>query len=255
MIQESGFVYRWHDLKANHYYIGSHWGSEDDGYVCSSKWMRDAYKKRPETFAPREILAVITTSRKDLLRREEWWLNTIHDSQLGKSVYNLKKQADNLLWQADDRKRMTASEKMSQARQIILDDPVKGPALRQAISKALSGKILSEEQRATLSRAHIGKPLSEEHRAAIGAGHRGQKREPLSEEHRAALSRAHIGKPWSLKRSCAVLKPRKKVVHSAEFCAAISARQFGVKRGPYKRKGISQRSMRRVMNVAETVAC
>jgi hypothetical protein len=50
-----GFVYLWFDRKHKRYYVGAHWGKEDDGYICSSNWMRDAYKKRSQDFL-REIL-------------------------------------------------------------------------------------------------------------------------------------------------------------------------------------------------------
>lgn len=36
--------------KHSKYYIGSHWGTEDDGYICSSKNMRDNYRYRPHDF-------------------------------------------------------------------------------------------------------------------------------------------------------------------------------------------------------------
>jgi hypothetical protein len=95
-----GIVYRWHDRLKNKYYIGSHWHSKKCkfpqtgtcNYVCSSRHMKNAYQKRPDDFT-KEILVVVTTSREDLLRQEQWWLDTIHDSQFGKGVYNLNKTA------------------------------------------------------------------------------------------------------------------------------------------------------------------
>ena len=33
-----GFVYIWYDRKHHRYYIGCHWGTIDDGYICSSNW-------------------------------------------------------------------------------------------------------------------------------------------------------------------------------------------------------------------------
>ena len=50
------FVYCWTDHKTNKLYVGSHKGSTDDGYVCSSKYMMEEYKKRPENFT-RQIIA------------------------------------------------------------------------------------------------------------------------------------------------------------------------------------------------------
>ena len=100
------------------YYFGSHWHGKkcrfQCNYVCSSPWMLRAYKKRPGDFT-KEILAVVTTSRQDLLRREEYWLNRISTKQLGKGVYNLRRQISDQLWMADDQKRVTAAEKNSAA--------------------------------------------------------------------------------------------------------------------------------------------
>lgn len=50
------FVYCWTDHKTNMLYIGSHKGTENDGYVCSSKLMLEEYNKRPNDFT-RQIIA------------------------------------------------------------------------------------------------------------------------------------------------------------------------------------------------------
>lgn len=87
-----GFVYIWYDKKHKRYYIGSHKGSFDDGYICSSSWMSKAYKRRPEDFK-RKILSIINTDRNDLLAEEQKYLDMIQDIELGKKYYNLKKNA------------------------------------------------------------------------------------------------------------------------------------------------------------------
>lgn len=50
------FVYCWTDHKTGKLYIGSHKGSSDDGYICSSKTMLEQYKERPNDFS-RHIIA------------------------------------------------------------------------------------------------------------------------------------------------------------------------------------------------------
>ena len=50
------FVYCWTDHVQNRLYIGSHKGSINDGYVCSSKIMMEEYNKRPSDFT-RQIVA------------------------------------------------------------------------------------------------------------------------------------------------------------------------------------------------------
>jgi hypothetical protein len=65
-MEKYGFVYIWYDKKHKRYYVGSHWGHENDGYVCSSTWMMKAYKIRPDDFK-RKIIKKIYTSRKELM--------------------------------------------------------------------------------------------------------------------------------------------------------------------------------------------
>ena len=83
-----GFVYIWRDKKHNRYYVGSHWGEENDGYVCSSWWMKRAYTKRPNDFR-RKILKRVYTNRIDLLNEEHKFLSMIKDEELGKRYYNI----------------------------------------------------------------------------------------------------------------------------------------------------------------------
>lgn len=68
-MEKYGFVYIWFDKKRKMYYIGSHWGTTDDGYICSSNRMRDAYRRRPEDFKRRIIETNIID--KNSLRKEE----------------------------------------------------------------------------------------------------------------------------------------------------------------------------------------
>lgn len=87
-----GFVYIWFDRKHKRFYIGSHKGTYDDGYICSSSWMVRAYKRRPDDFK-RRILSVVDTNREDLLAEEQRYLNMIRKEELGKRYYNLKTNA------------------------------------------------------------------------------------------------------------------------------------------------------------------
>jgi hypothetical protein len=50
------FVYCWTDKLTNKIYVGVHKGSENDGYVCSSKYMLEEYNKRPNDFS-RQIIS------------------------------------------------------------------------------------------------------------------------------------------------------------------------------------------------------
>lgn len=86
-MKKYGFVYIWRDRKHNRYYIGSHWGSTEDGYICSSKWMKKSFKRRPEDFK-RRIIETDITDVKYTRSREYYWLQLIDSSQLGKKYYN-----------------------------------------------------------------------------------------------------------------------------------------------------------------------
>lgn len=94
-----GFVYVWFDRKHQRFYVGSHWGTIDDGYVCSSQWMKRSYARRPNDFR-RRIVASITTTRQDLLNEEYRWLQMIPDEELGGRYYNLVKHVGH--WRALD---------------------------------------------------------------------------------------------------------------------------------------------------------
>lgn len=87
-MNDYGFVYIWYDRKHNRYYVGCHWGHEGDGYICSSSWMKRAYKIRPVDFK-RRIIARVYTSRSDLLIEENKWLSMIDQHELGTKYYNV----------------------------------------------------------------------------------------------------------------------------------------------------------------------
>jgi hypothetical protein len=212
----SGFVYHWYDRAQNMHYFGSHWGSQDDGYVCSSKWMKDAYKRRPKDFI-REILAVVTTSRADLLRREQYWLDRISPKQLGKGVYNLKNKISGH-WFVDEGKLKTVGEKIGDGNRgqkrtsevrAKMSAAQKGkpghpqtPKTRAQISVSNSGKTHTAETRAAISIAKRGKPLSAAARANMSNSHLGK---PLSPEHRKALSSALSGKKRSAEARLSIM--------------------------------------------------
>jgi len=118
---KNGFVYIWYDRKHKRYYIGSHWGKEDDGYICSSRWMRNAYSRRPNDFK-RKVLSRIDSQRGDLLAEEYRWLQMIDPDELGKKYYNLTKH-QNGHWTTDHHKATTLSNKLSKIMMLKHQDP------------------------------------------------------------------------------------------------------------------------------------
>lgn len=92
--QSEGFVYLWKDTKRNKYYLGSHLGSLDDGYTGSNNRFQCAYKSRPHTFKRKILEHYTNITSKQLLDREQLWLNLIHDEELhGIKYYNEKRVA------------------------------------------------------------------------------------------------------------------------------------------------------------------
>jgi hypothetical protein len=78
------FVYCWNDTLNNKIYIGSHKGSEHDGYICSSKIVLEEYKKRPSNFV-RTIIA--KGIYKDIRNLEHLLLKKLNAAK-NKDFYN-----------------------------------------------------------------------------------------------------------------------------------------------------------------------
>ena len=157
-MQKSGFVYIWFDRKHKRYYIGSHWGTPHDGYVCSSRWMRNSYRRRPTDFK-RRILVANILDRKDTLVTEFRFLQKIKPEELGKRYYNLTNREFNH-WTTNPSSLKTVGEKIAAA-----------PGRREKISAKATGRKHSEETKQKLSDIHSGKTLSEEHKRKISENH------------------------------------------------------------------------------------
>jgi hypothetical protein len=110
-MEKYGFIYIWYDRKHKRYYIGAHWGHESDGYICSSTWMKQAYKHRPNDFRRRILLKNIAT-KKEMFETENKWLELIQPDEFGKKYYNLQKHW--MHWSSDEEKRRSTAEKISQ---------------------------------------------------------------------------------------------------------------------------------------------
>jgi hypothetical protein len=140
MQEKYGFVYIWYDRKHKRYYIGSHWGTETDGYICSSRWMRKSYKRRPQDFK-RKILKRVD-DRKETIIEEYRYLSLIDETELGKKYYNLTNHL-NGHWTTDNKKILTVGEKISAS-----------PNRNANISKANKGRKLTEETKQKLREAN-----------------------------------------------------------------------------------------------------
>ena len=160
-MQKYGFIYIWRDRKHKRYYIGSHWGNESDRYICSSTWMRNSYKRRPQDFK-RRILAKIYTNRKDLLKEEYKWLLKIKKIDLGKKYYNLKIFLQSEFF-PDKNQRILINEKISKSnigKKASEETRKKQSEKKKGKPSPNRGKIFSKKHRENLSKSHIGKSLN-----------------------------------------------------------------------------------------------
>lgn len=237
-MEKYGFVYIWYDRKHKRFYIGCRWGDENDGYICSSNWMKQGYKHRPNDFK-RRILNRVYTNKKELLEEEYRWLSKIKNEELGKKYYKLHNHHFGH-WSTDENKRLTIGQKISASpnRNENISKANRGrPSSLKSVKRSeetiqkmidnhtrpMLGKKLSDETRQKMSEAQLGKPKSVEHISKSAAARTGMKR---SEETRRKMSEAHKGsnKPWAgqklgvkdsdktreSKRMAAILREQKK---------------------------------------------
>lgn len=158
----SGFIYIWFDKKHKRYYVGSHWGSEDDGYVCSSTWMMQAYKRRPHDFKRRILERYEDRYLGNEL--EHRWLQMMKSEELkGKRYYNMHNYRFGH-WSLDESTRLSSQEKLKANHWTKRED---SDQIRERLSSASKGRSpsnkgrpMSEEAKKNLSEKLKGRPLS-----------------------------------------------------------------------------------------------
>ena len=133
----SGFVYLWFDRKHKRYYVGSHWGEENDGYICSSRWMRNAMRRRIMDFK-RRIIARIETSRADLFVEEQRWLDMIKPEEIKKRYYNLMRRSQH--WRSDEENAKTVMQKISEGTKLAMAEP----SVRKRYLKGLKKRKMNQ---------------------------------------------------------------------------------------------------------------
>jgi hypothetical protein len=121
-MEKYGFVYLWFDRKHKRYYVGCHWGAVGDGYVCSSPWMRQAYKHRPTDFK-RKILKTNIDNRVDMFLEEQRFFDMIKPEEIKIRYYNLNIK-NNKHWSTDEEKTKSLREKLSDTAKRNAQDPV-----------------------------------------------------------------------------------------------------------------------------------
>jgi len=107
--EKYGFVYLWRDRKHNRYYIGCHWGNVNDGYICSSTWMKQAYSHRPQDFR-RRILVTNILTKKEMFYKEQEFFNKIKPEEVKNRYYNIH-ITNNTTWHMDEEKVKSVAER------------------------------------------------------------------------------------------------------------------------------------------------
>ena len=155
-MEKYGFVYLWLDKKHKRYYVGCHWGNIDDGYICSSTWMKQAWRIRPQDFK-RKILKTNLT-RIEMYAEEQRYLDMIKPEEIKTRYYNLNR-SNTTAWHAYPESVKTIGQKISASKK---GKSVPAPPDRGVkISAAKKRKLLTEEHKAAL-RGIKKKPHTEE---------------------------------------------------------------------------------------------
>lgn len=187
MMEKEGFIYIWFDCKHKMYYIGCHWGTIDDGYICSSNRMRDAYRRRPQDFKRRILKRNI--ERCTLLAEEHKWLQLIKKEDIGSKYYNLHTKHFGH-WANQECSNKTVREKLSEASKKLHQDP-------EYKNKYLEGRKKmppqTQEQIDRRAKSNTGKKRTEETKRKISESNKGRVMGPLSEETKQKLSVALSG--------------------------------------------------------------
>ena len=198
-LNSPAIVYAWSDHLTGKVYCGSHKGSDNDGYICSSKYMLKEYKERPQDFT-RQIIA--KGAWKDCIALEK----KINE-QLIKSIettYN--KQAFPAIV---NEVHPMLGKKHTEAALKKISETGKGRKLSEEHKKKLhSGNIGNKhtlgykhsiESRLKISEAGRNRKQSEETKKKIGDANRGRKASP---ETLIKLRESHLGQiPWSKGKS------------------------------------------------------
>lgn len=202
-MEKYGFIYLWFDRKHKKFYLGRHWGTIDDGYICSSKSMREAYRRRPSDFKRRIVTRV--NDRDILVLEEQRWLNMIDIEKLKTRYYNKTLKATTPStrgYQHTSETRLKISEsqkgkKLTEEHKKKISESVSNIMTvdqRMFLSKKVKGFKHTDEAKKKISEAGLGRKFSEETRLKISEAKKGKPCKPVSEETRLKLRLAALGK-------------------------------------------------------------
>lgn len=149
------FVYCWTDHKTNKLYVGSHKGTIDDGYVCSSRHMMKEYKLRPNDFT-RQIVA--ECSWKEALSLETAILKAVN-ARVDEQFYN-KHNGDGFIFEGW--KKGQFSEEHRRNMSIAQSKRKRSPEHLAALHEGRKRSKNSNEHNMAIIMSKTGTTMSEE---------------------------------------------------------------------------------------------
>ena len=199
-MEKYGFVYIWFDRKHKRYYVGAHWGTENDGYICSSPWMKQAYSHRPDDFK-RKILKTKICNRVDMFLEEQRYFSMMKPEELKTRYYNLNIK-NNGHWSNDEHKIKTLKEKLSQKTKEAMNRPEVREKYLAGLTKRDNGAS-RPEVRAKMSASNKGKNTGKDNSKSLAMAHAANRGRNISQEHKNKIKESgHFNKLNSMKVSC-----------------------------------------------------
>jgi len=189
------FVYCWTDKKTNMLYVGSHKGSTDDGYICSSKYMLEEYNKRPEDFS-RQIVA--EGNFEDIRSLESAILKSVN-AKLNEQFYNLHENDGKfyLKFHTEEAKAKISKSNTGKTRPDLSERNKKGMS-KKSIEKMVNTRHTNGSYD-SVNNPMYGKRHSEKTKNKMSLNRIGKNKTPKSEETKRKMSEARK-KYWELKR-------------------------------------------------------
>lgn len=148
-MNKEAFVYRWSDRRDGKFYIGYHKGSQDDGYVCSSKSMLAEYHSRPYDF---ERSVIFYGSDAECRAHEIAILNSVNAAS-NPLYYNLNNGGYHIVFTDEVRKKMSISASKRKSYPCWLKGKKMPDEMKLKISNSLRGKPKSDQTRKRMSDA------------------------------------------------------------------------------------------------------
>jgi hypothetical protein len=195
MVQDS-FLYCWTNKANGKLYIGTHKGTIDDGYVCSSRIMIEEYLNNPSEFT-RSIIA--TGNYKDMIGLETFILKSV-DAARNICFYNMHNgdgEFYNKGHSEETKRKISLSNKGKKRPDLtfrnLTNNPAKNPIAREKM-KGPRPSVMGENN------PMWGKNHTEKSKIKMSENRKGKGKEPKSEATKKLMSEARK-QYWSKRKT------------------------------------------------------